>query len=243
MTAYRLKPFMAAFVVFISASAIAEPTSFHHRQFVPGLATPVISAPATPAAPVALPPSPTGDGTSKAGACALGAASGCATFSGGLLTPANTGGSFVNALASKRISAGKWYWEMKLNTAVSGGVTEVGLVSQAVASNNIIGNVGNSLVYLGTTSPQIHKNGSTTGMPTVSGIKQNDFVSIAYDADSHTATFYVNCVVLATIGGLYTGAMYPAFADYSTKFPTVTFNFGASAFNCVVPSGYNAGVW
>lgn len=224
------------------ASIPATAATYQYHSHVPGLSAVVVpSAPTVEVAPPVA--SPVGDGSSKAGACASGGASSCTTFAGGTLTPGATGGFFSNVLALTSISSGKWYWEMKANQLVSGGVTEVGIISHAVSNNSIIGNEGESMVYITTSSPQFHKNGSTTGMPAVTGITTDGVVGVAYDADAHSLTFYKDCVALPTVSGLTAVPMYPAFADYTNKFPNVTFNFGASDFTCAVPSGYNAGVW
>lgn len=239
-----LKPIVAALAVALSSAAFAAPTSYHFRQFVPGLSTrgTVAVAPAAPATP-----SMVGDGVSKVGACASGT-TGCATW--------NSGDGYLTLSADKLVatcavngwhghratigkSAGKWYWELTINQVV-GGSTIVGAVAQDASLASIM-TVGQYLWWPG---QYYLANGAFTD----AGISnawlvpsRNTVIGMALDMDSKTIVFSQGTSVLAS-APVVQSTLVPS-GWCASPGSSVTANFGQVAFQYPVPAGYNAGLW
>ena len=256
-----LKPIVAALAVALSSAAMAAPTSYHLRQFVPGLSAPTSSVPAAPATPSAV-----GDGTSKAGACASGAATGCATwgsnfytgntFSADYLTVTQLGGVDYGTRATKTVSSGKWYWEITVGAQTGTANTKVaaliGVESLERIAGSWSGTSGNGKIWAGYTG--FYYSCASTWlwpvMKTQPRFYVGDVVGVALDMDNHTLALTLNGSALSNSAGgeplcsnLY-GTVVPLLGNGGgiTSF-SASANFGQSAFRYAVPAGYNAGLW
>lgn len=241
-----LKPLVATLAVVLSAAALAAPTSYHLRQYVPGL-TAIGSGDATPAAPTA--PSMVGDGVSKAGACASGAATGCASWdSTGKPTSIAIEADFLSINTSGTGAArgavgkvdGKWYWEVQLlapsdSLLVGTGTATLSLVNPFTAtppmwswySNKNPGNAKICSAWLGGSTV------ATTG----------DIVGVALDMPSHSVTFYKNGSPVVTCANVTASeAVFPVLGSGGNPV-SVRANFGQNNFQHPVPTGFNAGLW
>jgi hypothetical protein len=194
------------------------------------------------AAAVAPPASPVGDGGSKSGACANGAATGCA--SSFTAHPGETGG-IVTFLGPTSKGAGKWYWEVSV-TAVGVIPGMIGVAAINPGNGNYIGNTPQGLDYFGYNGT-FHRAGNMAD-PAAAMFTTGDTIGVALDQGSRSVSFYKNCIFqkTVTLPGTAT-ALFPGYSGYSrnaaggTQTDSMDFNFGVSNFNCAVPAGYNAG--
>ena len=171
------KSIIALLTSLLSPIALATP-AYQLYQRVPGMT-------GTAAQPAA--PSLVGDGVSTAGACASGA-SGCAVWNATGLAPALTisGTPALNlyttdchtsascdAQATKSLSSGKWYWEIKLTTltAAYGGMM-FGLTTPGGRLNTT-----NSVYYYTYNGGQFYKSGIGQTQ-TNAGLVQGDRKSV-----------------------------------------------------------------
>ena len=191
--------------------------------------------------------SPLGDGSSKAGACAAGTATGCLAYF--TFTPTATG--YQTVLAAKGKSEGKWYWEATIDRL--GSSYAIGVVGTAalggVPNGGYVG--WDSVAFRGFDGGLIRLTGLISGYGPDSGRipLQGDTIGIALDMDAQAITFYKNCTAMTTALALPAGvpAQYPAYSGMPTVWQTtpetISFNYGTANFRCPVPSGYNAGFW
>jgi len=148
---------------------------------------------------------------------------------------ASAGGTNIGVTGSFAISSGKWYWEI---TQTAGGV----------ATSNIIGITDSTLPAKTaglTTNSYGYGTGTTAfkwnaGTNTAYGANwtNGDVISVAFDADAGTITFYKNNVSQGTAFTGISGTFYPAFGFQNTSAYAV--NFGQRPFAYTPPSGYLA---
>jgi hypothetical protein len=157
------------------------------------------------------------------------------SLSNGNLTASRNGGvGIVRAKIGK--SSGKWYWEVKLNTATD---QFVGVANSSANLNRTLGYnaSGWSMVMDDGVKFHIGNQGSYGTMG-----HNGDTVSVLLDMDAKQISFYKNCNALGTAFTGLSGTIFPAWgSQYQNSQGTV--NFGATPFTCSVPSGFNSGVY
>lgn len=241
-------------VVFMAALASASLANadFEYRVPIRGLAL----GADTPA-PVVLPP--VGDGVSKAGACASGAASGCAVMTpttsysvtGDGLTVAFEG-NFVTSAAKATVSktSGKWYWEVTTHSP-STSYGAIGLVLSTLPANATNVCFGCAAGYFtGPTAPYLALYlGAYAGraLP-LEIIKTGEYsagavAGFALDLDNGTLAVTLNGESRWKLSGIPAGGWVPVVSTGSSIRHSHTFNFGQSNFKYPVPAGHNAGLW
>ena len=161
------------------------------------------------------------------------------------------------------LKTGKWYWEVTITAAMSGGNGQInGIVrgehpnSNAYVSYDTNGNVyGIGYVYNGSiqgASPDGSTNapGGASGLATYT---EDDVLGFASDIENGTLAFYKNGSLQHTITGLNSYDWFPAGSGYGTS-STNSFNFGQlkttsttyadakghGSFKYSVPSGFLA---
>lgn len=159
-------------------------------------------------------------------------------------------------------NTGKWYWEITYSNNTAGdGAANMGIGNASMSlsnnDNNGIGGVGaNGLSYYPTGSGIFHY--WFNNAQTVYGSATNNqaTIGVAWDAGAGTVHFYPNCTDAGSISlspniaaGTTLFAAWSGNKDSGTvgsgsgSIPVITANFGATAFVCTVPSGYNAGLY
>lgn len=158
------------------------------------------------------------------------------------LTQANGGGGWSIARTTLGKSAGKWYWEIHVDSF--GNDTRISIGAALGTSNlNSTHSPGYWRKFWGE-SDSVFTGASVA--PYGTSYTAGDTIGVLLDATSHTLRFYKNCVDQGpTNYELPPGTYYPFVTSASsTANPTITTaNFGATAFRCPVPSGYNAGMF
>lgn len=259
-----LRPLVAALATTICTAASAAPT-YQFRQHVAGLAVPASPASpesAVPAAPII--PTLVGNGVSKAGACTVGTATGCATWGSSFYTGTIFSSDYLTATplpdvmygtrATKTITTGKWYWEITLNAPMATATTKIpaliGVEAVDRAPGNWTGSSGNGKIWAGYYG-SFYSCASTWLWPSMKNqprFYKDDVIAVALDMDNHTLALTLNGTALTNSAGgtplcsnLY-GTVVPVVSNGGGDF-SVTANFGQSDFQYPVPAGYNAGLW
>lgn len=154
----------------------------------------------------------------------------------------NTSTTFHSARADIAKSTGKWYFEaayLGSSGAVLPDGAMIGIGQALPAAGNFFGAVNTGGIAYYNINGRVYNNGPSV----VSGalLQKNDKLGIAVDLDARKIQFYVNCAAAGPAHSIPAGtSFYPAMSAYGA-FPSVTANFGASAFWCTVPSGYASG--
>lgn len=165
-----------------------------------------------------------GDGTLKTGACASGAASGCATFNGLGLTFSGhwPSGTLLPQENLPAKTSGKWYFEVTGMSPYS--YIFLGENQTACAPAN--GTLGYFKEMI---------NGSTS---------TSDVYGVALDVDNKTATIYKNGVSAKVIPlGTPNVVRVAVAANICNLTVPFSFNFGQSNFAHPAPAGFNLGMW
>ena len=157
------------------------------------------------------------------------------------LTASRTGSGIGIVRANKSKSTGKWYWEVKLDTASD---QFIGIAKSGHGLNRVLGSPSSGWSMVMDDGVKFH-----TGNQGYYGTTGNngDVVGVALDMDAKTIKFYkknagqTNCTDL---GVAFTGVSGPVFPAWGSQYLTTkgTANFGATPFACPVPAGYNPGV-
>lgn len=150
------------------------------------------------------------------------------TLSNGNLTAAYTDYNGSNVRANIGKSAGKWYWEVKVDSVNASASVNIGIWPESRSISTYIYN--------------------TTGVRRFPlTLAANDILGFRFDADAGTCDVYKNNSLSGAINGsplTITELWYPVVGDDNGGgAATFTANFGASAFTYSVPSGYNAGLY
>ncbi len=140
-------------------------------------------------------------------------------------------------------SSGKWYWEYVIVSYASD--VYVGVATSAASVDTYTGAEATSWSMRGDTFG-VDKN--TNGTPTAYGgtgtLSPGDVIGVALDMNAGTIVFYINNTSQGTAFTGLTGTLYPSVGDSGTfSAPTITANFGATAFTYTPPAGYNAGLY
>lgn len=200
-------------------------------------------------------PSFVGDGVSKAGACASGAVSNCATWDPASITTSNlvlsannlkvastkTGFGSVRSTVAK--SSGKWYWEYRVaatgyNNAIVGVANSVTTLYPGHSTAGAYG------IGYAASNGQGYRNGFTIANGATGGAAYSaaDVIGVASDMDSSTVTFYKNGVKQFSARTSHKIAFYASAAPYDLN-NAISANFGQQNFAYPVPAGYNMGLW
>jgi hypothetical protein len=148
---------------------------------------------------------------------------------------ASSGGTNIGVTGSFAISGGKWYWEI---TQTAGGVATSNIVgiTDATLPAKTAGLSTNSYGYgTGTTA---YKWNNSVNTAYGSNWTNGDVISVAFDADAGTITFYKNNVSQGTAFTGISGTFYPAFGFQNTSAYAV--NFGQRPFAYTPPTGFVA---
>ena len=148
---------------------------------------------------------------------------------------ASAAGTNIGVTGSIAISSGKWYWEI---TQTAGGVATSNIVgiTDATLAAKTAGLTTNSYGYgTGTTA---YKWNAGTNTAYGSNWTNGDVISVAFDADAGTITFYKNNVSQGTAFTGISGTFYPAFGFQNGSAYAV--NFGQRPLAYTPPTGYVA---
>ena len=175
------------------------------------------------------------------------------SLSNGNLTVATSGGAnMVRATQGK--SSGKWYWEVYINSMPTGQII-MGVAKAAASLSTYPGQQVYDATY-GVMSYGYSSGEAVSGVGyryvqggpvrVGSGYGTGNTVGFHLDMDAKTLQVYVNGVSQCPFSSLDVstgyGTFFPAIG-LITAGDYVTANFGASAFNYSVPSGFNPGVY
>jgi len=159
------------------------------------------------------------------------------------ITRSSAAALFAGVLANVGKSAGKWYFEVKLDTAGGGGWNNFGITA---GGNNLAANPAGwstipniwdgfyGAVYNTGVSVATHANLNASGA----------VFGFAVDLDTLTVKIYnaVTGALLSTVTGITAATYYPFLQLYRGGVAVMTANFGATPFTITaVPTGYNAG--
>jgi hypothetical protein len=147
-----------------------------------------------------------------------------------------SGGSGASPLGTFAVSSGKWYWEVTLTSAWSGGCA-LGIVSTQYNpswnADSYFWNFSYGYGYEATTGKLYTNHVATTyGATYTSG----DVIGVALDLNAGTLTFYKNNVSQGTAASGLSGTFYPTVYTFSCGSGYI--NFGQQPFVYTPPSGY-----
>lgn len=156
------------------------------------------------------------------------------TLSNNNLTATMAGYTNSGVRATKGVSEGKWYWEIKDGSTVS---LAVGITS---LSTSFTGKPCTS-AYIRTYHSYDGTKTNGSGIPYGSSYTTGDIVGVALDMNNGTITFYKKGVsqgvAFSDLKSL--GIVYPAMiTGASASGATGTANFGATSFSYSVPDGF-----
>jgi hypothetical protein len=136
-------------------------------------------------------------------------------------------------------SSGKWYWEIKIDDRGANQDLNFypGVANLSAPKENFVGYNKNGWGYWGAYGDK--RNGSIK--PYGPTFDEGDVIGVALDMDAKKLKFYKNCTDLGVAFSGLSGTLYPAAGQFGGDVK-VTANFGATAFACPVPAGYNPGV-
>jgi len=179
------------------------------------------------------------------------------TFSEGNLNVLGTGTAddFAGTMA---VSTGKWFYEVKLLTALNHGAGFVPLDDFTSGDSSIANGIINASQQYGTieggSASRIANNGDTSVSPQ-NNFDDDDIISFAFDIDGGTLKIYNNGSLDRTISSIPADTYIPIGGDSSSTDASLAFNFGSPAysesggnsdgngfgnFSMAVPSGYFA---
>jgi hypothetical protein len=176
------------------------------------------------------------------------------TLSGSNLTATSTG-TTAGVRHTTGHSSGKYYWEATTINWGSTG-TEIGLATSSASLQG--GGIAGQAVMtksVGGFNGSIYINGTYSGSTIAAGVISNNIIGIAVDltagliwfrntpAGNWNGSSTANPATGAggiSLGALAGSTLLPLFAALATS-EDVTANFGGSAFNGAVPSGFTAG--
>jgi len=178
------------------------------------------------------------------------------TFSEGNLNVLGTGTAddFAGTIA---VSTGKWFYEVKLLTALNHGAGFTLLTDftgESTVSNGIVNGAFQYGSHEGGSSSRIANNGDTSVSPQ-NNFDDDDIISFAFDIDGGTLKIYNNGSLDRTISSIPAGTYIPIGGDSSSTDASLSFNFGSPSysesggnsdgngygnFSMAVPSGYYA---
>ena len=176
------------------------------------------------------------------------------TFSEGNLNVLGTGTAddFAGTMA---VSTGKWFYEVKLLTALNHGAGFTLLTDftgESTVSNGIINGAFQYGSMEGGSSSKIANNGDVSVSPQ-NNFDDDDIISFAFDIDGGTLKIYNNGSLDRTISSIPAGTYIPIGGDSSSTDASLSFNFGSPSysesggnsdgsgygnFSMAVPSGY-----
>jgi hypothetical protein len=177
------------------------------------------------------------------------------TFSEGNLNVLGTGTAddFAGTIA---VSTGKWFYEVKLLTALNHGAGFVPLDDFTSGDSSIANGITNGSQQYGTmeggSSSRIANNGDNSVSPQ-NNFDDDDIISFAFDIDGGTLKIYNNGSLDRTISSIPADTYIPMGGDSSSTDASLAFNFGSPAysesggnsdgsgygnFSMAVPSGY-----
>jgi hypothetical protein len=204
------------------------------------------------AAPVA--PSTVGDGVSKAGACATGAATNCAVFalasssgvslSGGNQTASSTG-SFSYVTSNTCRSSGKWYIEFT-RTAESSPANFVIYGEKSSGSTYTTANDAPYQVsdnsgtgYYDLTGEV--RNGASSSVGNLGTVPLGGTLGVALNADAGIVTYLYAGQSVTVTGVVTSNGVCPSVGYMHAG--GVKLNAGQASFAMPAPAGYNEGMW
>ena len=179
------------------------------------------------------------------------------TFSEGNLNVLGTGTAddFAGTMA---VSTGKWFYEVKLLTALNHGAGFVPLDDFTSGDSSIANGIINAAQQYGSheggSDSKIANNGDTSVSPQ-NNFADDDIISFAFDIDGGTLGIYRNGSLDRTISSIPADTYIPIGGDSSSTDASLSFNFGSPSysesggnsdgngygnFSMAVPSGYFA---
>ena len=140
--------------------------------------------------------------------------------------------------ASIGVASGKWYWEVLIDSAISGTYyPSPGILPMAAAVPSQVGSSGaisvTGIVYMA--DGEKYSNGTLSGYG--ASFTQNDVIGFALDMDAGTLVCYKNNTSQGTIASGLSGSYSPSWNIYSTA---LSFNFGQRPFTYTPPTGFKA---
>ena len=176
------------------------------------------------------------------------------TLSNGNLTVTTTNTAAASARSTAEKNAGKYYFEVTINTLTEGAASNVALGVVSALANLAAFSTRQDCVVVSDTKGQIHVNDVYSGFA-LSTLCQGDVIGVAVDFDNNKIWFLQNGgewngrplgldnPVTAT-GGKDASSVdgyAPAVAFGAGSGGSLTANFGATAFVGAIPSGFTAG--
>lgn len=168
------------------------------------------------------------------------------TLSNGNLTVTKDSGTAnSNTRTTMAKVAGKWYWELHLDSATDG---QFGIGSGLLtATGNPLDNNKYALVWFISSAIWYNAGNITAGQTATTG----DTIGFALDLDSSPKTIGIYKNNVAVTNSPFSFTTYPItgapayyfVADLNAASSYVTANFGATALTYTPPSGYNAGLY
>lgn len=163
---------------------------------------------------------------------------GSVVFSNGNLTATWSAHTGVNELVRANISetSGKWYWEYTIgSTGAVGSNFLVGIANSSLSVSQALGNTADGYGYDKSGGKVF--SGSFTGYG--ASYTAGDVISVLFDADNDTLTFWKNGTTQGTAFTGVTGSWIPAIsAGDNSGTPAVTANFGGTAFAFTPTAGF-----
>lgn len=149
-----------------------------------------------------------------------------------------------NARSAQGVTAGKWFWELRVDEAGSQNAAAIGLCTSTHPLTTFLGYDNLSWNYYGNDGKKYF--GGTTGAAYAATYTTGDMIGMALDLDAGTLRFYKNGVDLGiAFSGIPSGPTYhAAMTGGSGSLPRaqVTANFGDSGFFGTPPAGFRKGL-
>jgi hypothetical protein len=161
------------------------------------------------------------------------------TLQNGNLYASNGAASHRTSRGTIAITSGKWYWEVTLDSALTGSTAlTAGIATSSLSLSSIPGTDANSYGWYndGGGGSLKYNNNSSANYGSV--ISNGVVVGVAFDANAGTLTFYRNGSSQGTAySSIPAGTYFPTVALYNVN---ATVNFGQRPFAYTAPSGFKA---
>jgi hypothetical protein len=168
---------------------------------------------------------------------AVAGASAITISNGNLDLSIGTSGAWRTAVSTFSISSGKWYWEVKINTASDVGDVMIGIAAiTAIPTTSYSGSNATSYGYSGGGSK--FNNGSSTAYG--ASMSAGDTIGVSLDMSTGDLVFYRNGSSQGTAFTVSTTTSYVAAVSGASTTPTYSLNFGQRPFAYTAPSGFKA---
>jgi len=157
------------------------------------------------------------------------------TLANGNLDASRSTASWVTSRHTIGTSSGKWYWEITCTASTTGQGLMVGILNAAGSLATFVGNNSGGYGYNWDANKYNNGTGASYGATFTNG----DVISVAFDADSGSITFYKNGTSQGVAySSIPAGTYFPATSMTGTMSASV--NHGQRPFAYTAPSGFKA---